>query len=365
MYDDKLFNKLYEIKFDKNNNFKSTAIQMDNNDLVLHSDNQLFIYRLKNGKYSLLQKIEENRGGFKLQISYSGCEVCPKSYEVEFIKEISGNRFICVSNYGFKIYSLNKKNEYSIILLNEHYEGIEIIHEIDENKFIFCTSLHCGASLGGPSHNILFIDLITLKEITKDVIDKKLQELAKDDDEDDYDYDEDDYYFGFNKEKNKKTIDKNEIEKKIKSLKLTCEYNQIFEYSTYGGFHKFHGYAIIKNKFFIIKIDNYIDIFDLFNGNNLKTYEILIDGKDTLHKAGMKIIKWNNNEDNEFFLFGNENIVLFELKEVQTKEIKLKIINQAYFPDIINIEKLSEKNNKYYDSQMDNEEDKNENRFSI
>ena len=93
--------------------------------------------------------------------------------------------------------------------MNEHYEGIEIIHEIDENKFIFCTSLHCGASLGGPSHNILFIDLITLKEITKDVIDKKLQELAEDDD-----YDEDDYYFGFNEKKNKKTIDKNEIEKK-------------------------------------------------------------------------------------------------------------------------------------------------------
>ena len=109
MYDDKLFNKLYEIKFDKNNNYKSTAIQMDNNDLVLYSDNQLFIYRLKNGKYSLLQKIKENRGGFKLQYSYSGCQGYPKSYEVEFIKEISGNRFICVSNYGFKIYSLNKK----------------------------------------------------------------------------------------------------------------------------------------------------------------------------------------------------------------------------------------------------------------
>ena len=39
-------------------------------------------------------------------------------------------------------------------------------------------------------------------------------------------------------------------------------------------------------------IDNYIDIFDLFNGNNLKTYEILIDGEDNLYKAKMKIKKW-------------------------------------------------------------------------
>ena len=372
MYDDKLFNKLYEIKFGKDKYNKSAAIQLDNNDLVLHSYNQLFIYRLKDGKYSLLQKIEENREGFKLQYSYSGCEGYPKSYKVDFIKEISGNRFICVSNYEFKIYSLNKKNEYSIILLNEHYEGIEMIHEIDENKFIFCTNLYCGNSLGGPAHNILLIDLITLKGITKDEIDKKLQELTK---KDDYYYDEDDYYFGFNKKKNKKIIDKNEIKTVIESLKLTCKSNQIFEYSTYSGFHNFNGYVIIKNKFFIIMIDNYIDIFDLFNGNNLKTYEILIDGEDNLYKAEMKIKKWNNNEDKEFFLFENGNIILFELKEEQAKEIKLKIINQSYYPDIKNIEKLSEKNNKFYDksnldinnwgNNQNNKKDKNENRFSI
>ena len=127
-------------------------------------------------------------------------------------------------------------------------------------------------------------------------------------------------------------------------------------------------------------IDNYIDIFDLFNGNNLKTYEILIDGEDNLYKAKMEIKKWNNKEDNEFFLFENGNIVLFELKEEQTKEIKLKIINQSYFPGITNIEKLSEKNNKFYaKSKLDDIEkiiffgneqiikikEKNENRFSI
>ena len=74
-------------------------------------------------------------------------------------------------------------------------------------------------------------------------------------------------------------------------------------------------------------------------------------------------------------MFENGNIVLFELKEEQTKEIKLKIINQSYYPDIKNIEKLSEKNNKFYDksnldinnwgNNQNNKKDKNENRFSI
>ena len=367
MYDDKIFNKLYEIKFD-NNNYKSSAIQLDNNDLVFLYYNQLLIYRLKKEKYSLLQKIEENKGGFKLQYSYSGCMGYPKYYNVEFIKKISKNRFICVSNYGFKIYSLNKKNEYSIILLNKYYEGIEVIHEIDENNFIFCVNLHFGDSLGGPAHNIILIDLITLQGITKNDIDSKLKELTE---EKDYDGD----YFDFSRE-NIKTIDKDEIKKVIKSLKLTCKYNNIFEYSTYGEYHRFYGYVIIKNKFLIAMIDNYINIFDLFNEKHLKRYEILIDGENNIYKTEMYIKKWNNNEDNEFLLFDNGNIVLFELKEEQNKEIKLKIISQSYFPDIKNIEKRSEKNNKFYEL-LDLEEmeminpsgsnlmDKNEKRFSI
>jgi heme oxygenase len=79
-------------------------------------------------------------------------------------------------------------------------------------------------------------------------------------------------------------------------------------------------------------------------------------------------------------LFENGNIVLVELKEEQAKEIKLKIINQSYFPDIENIEKLSKNNNKFYaksnlddiekipfygNKQMNKKMDKNENRFSI
>jgi hypothetical protein len=35
-----------------------------------------------------------------------------KEYNLFYIKAISGNRFFCVYNYGFKMYALNEKNEY-------------------------------------------------------------------------------------------------------------------------------------------------------------------------------------------------------------------------------------------------------------
>jgi len=252
-------------------------------------------------------------------------------------------------------------------LLKEHCEGIEIIHEIDENNFIFYTNHQYGDSLGGLAHNNIIIDLIKLEGNTKNDIDSKLKELTEE-----KDYDDD--YFGVNRMEKSKTIDKNE-EKKVK---LTCKCNYIFEYNR--GFPSFYGYVIIKSKFFVVIIDNYINIFDLLNGKQLKRYEILIDGEDNIYKADMYIEKWNNNEDNEFLLFDNGNIVLFELNEEQNKEIKLKIISQSYFPDIKNIEKLSEEHNKFYEilylenkkminpsgsNQMDNNIDNNKNRFCI
>ena len=101
VYDNRFFNKLYEIKFEENFNITS-AIQLDNKDLVFLAGNLLIIYRLKEEKYFLLQVIEENQNGYHRQMSFSGCMGFDKTYATSFIKEISGNRFICVSNYGFK-----------------------------------------------------------------------------------------------------------------------------------------------------------------------------------------------------------------------------------------------------------------------
>ena len=136
IYDERFFKKLIEIKLEKNNRIIS-AIQLDNKDLVFFARDQLIIYRLQNEKYFLFQKIDENAAGYELEYTYSGCSRSPKAYIPLYIKEISGNRFICVSNYGFKIYSLNDKNEYSIALL-DFYGNIIAIYELDKNYFIFC-----------------------------------------------------------------------------------------------------------------------------------------------------------------------------------------------------------------------------------
>ena len=343
MYDNKLYNKSLEIKFEEKTNIIS-AIELDNKDLVFFAENQLIIYRLKNKKYSLFQKIDENRAGYKRQMSFSGCMAYPKTYEALFIKEISGNRFICVSNYGFKIYALNEKMEYSIILLEPYHESIRKIYELDKDNFIFCSQIDCGASLGGPEHNILILDKIKLKEITKQEKEGRLKEINNSDDYDDFCY----YY---KEEKQEKKITKGDNKNIINSLKYNCEYNEFFEYSEYDEHHYFRGEIILKNKYFLVGIDNNILLFDIFSGKQLKRYTILAEGIDNLYKKDVNINKWKNNNDNEFLINIKGNILLFRL----TDENDLRIIANSYFNYIINLKKLEENNNKFYD----NGDDKN------
>jgi len=340
IYNENLFNKLYEIKFEENINVTS-AIQLDNKDLVFLTENQLIIYRLKNGKYILFQKIDENKAGYRSQNSYSGCFAYPKNYKAGFIKDISENRFICGSNYGFKIYSLNEKNEYSIVLLESYSEGQKIILELDKDNFIFCTKIECGDSLGGPAHNILVIDKIYLKTITKEEKEKKLNNFNQRDYYNDNDYD----LYGPRNPKPTKKITEENVKSVIGSLKYTFNANRFFEYSKYGSHHYFKGYTILKNKFLIIGIDNNILIFDILSGKQLKRYILLLEGENNWFISTANIKKWNNNNDNEFLINCFGNIILFEL----TNNNELKIISQSYFKDIISLKRLDEKNNKFYD----------------
>ena len=155
IYNDKLYNKLYEIKLEENQEIIS-LIQLDNKDLIFLTKDNLIIYRLKIGKYSLLQKIEENIVGYDVQMTQIGNSFYSKEYCTSFINDISGNRFILASNYGFKIYSLNEKNEYDIILFETYYEGLKTIYELDKNTFIFCSDI---------DKSKIFVDKICLKEI--------------------------------------------------------------------------------------------------------------------------------------------------------------------------------------------------------
>ena len=334
LYDDKFLKKLYEIKFEANYNITS-VIQLDNKDLVFLTDNLLIIYRLNEEKYFLFQKIEENQTGYHEQMSFSGCIGFPKTYKPQFLKEISGNRFICVSNYGFKMYSLNEKNEYSISLLEWYHEGLKSIFELDKNSFLFYSQINCGDSLGGPAHNNLIIDKIVLREITKTEKEDKLFEQS-----DAYRY----YYGESEKYRRGKFTNEKDI-KLINSLKFTYDYKQFIKYSTYGGFHYFKGNVILKNKYLLIGIDNIILIFDIFSGEELKRFKLMLSGNCNLYNCDANIKKWNNKEDNEFLINLNGNIVLFEL----TKDNDLKIINQSYYENVKYLKILNEKNNSFYD----------------
>ena len=336
VYDNRFFNKLYEIKFEENY-YITSAIQLDNKDLVFFALYCIIIYRLKEEKYFLFQIIKENKTGYDQQMSYSGCMRYPKTYEAKFIQEISGNRFICVSNYGFKIYSLNEKNEYAITLLELYYEGLKTIIELDKNSFIFCAEVCCGDSLGGPAHNVLIIEKIYIREITEKERKNKLIDEA---------------YYEYKDLKEKNKISNEKAKKVIESLKFTYDPKQFIKYSTRGGFHYFQGNAVLKNKYFIVGIDNTILIFDILSGKQIKRYGLLINVEDNSYYCKANIIQWNNNEDNEFLINIKGNIVLFEL----TKDIDLKIINQSYFQNINCLKKLNEKSNVFYNDGMEKED---------
>ena len=339
LYDNRFFNILH--KFYLENDFEITsAIQLDNQDLVFYSEKLLFIYRLKEGKYYLFQKIEESQTGYLPQNSHVGCTTFPKTYKTKFIKEISGNRFILVSNYGFKIYSLNEKNEYFISLLEEYYEDLKTIIELDNNSFIFCNEFYSSISNGGSDNTILIMDKIVLFEMTQKRKEDKL--FIKD------------YY---NPNERKKITDEKAI-KVIESLKSVSGEKQLIRYSTRRGKHYFKGNAILKNKYFLIGIDNNILIFDIFYGNLLKRYELLINGFDNLYFCDANILKWNNNEDNEFLINIKGNNVLFELNN----DNDLKVISQSYYGKINNLKILNEKNNIFYDEDENEEDLKNKNK---
>ena len=353
IYESKFFKKQFEIKFENDCDITS-AIELDNKDLVLlafikDKDSwdrrcKILIYRLKNEKYELIQTISENQKGYSSQfVQYGMCSrsISKKPYRVEYIKKISGNRFICVNSYGFKIYASNEKQEYSLISLNEYLEGIKIIYEINPNKFIFGT-VKTSSNHYIRYYNNILLQVVSLKEITKEEIDKKLNELDESDRE----------YFGFfyfSKQNTENKYDE-ESKKLLESLKVSCSFKTIFQYRS-GEYSCIKDYIVLKNKYMILLLDNTLFVLSLDSEEILKKFDIKISINDKYYSLfNIGIQKWNNSEDNNFILFIQGNIYLCELYE-DRKEIRLKILNHSYFPDFANkrnVEKLTEKENRFY-----------------
>ena len=280
---------------------------------------ELLIYRKKDNNYSLSQKIKENIEGYGQKYGISGMDDYPIGYYINFIKEISGNRFFVVSNYGFKIYSLNEKSEFFLTLKTSHSETIANITEINENKFIFCTDFFDNTVLGGPSYSQLIIELIELEKISEEKLKKE----------------------------------------KIKSLKFSEKCEKILYYASSGIKHYFSDFLIVKNKYLIILLDyKYILIFD-FNGKLFKRYEISKYEEKKLDfyqyfKRDANIIEWDSVEENKFLYLIDDNIFLIELNEDEKENIYLKIISHSCFKNGKHLKKINDEANKFYSSDQKN-----------
>ena len=373
IYDSVLFKKIAEIKLEQPIK-PEFAIELDNGDLIIACKNdddnmynyQLLVYRFKDQQYFLLQKIKE--GGLGLTAKYYITGHCSYSrqyhkldYKISELKKISGNRFFCLSNTGLKMYSLNEKNEYSLVLIEDELEDLGMIHEVNENKFIFSVQkVHTNYFYSTIE---MYLGTIELKNATKEELDKKLA-LVK---EKGYQSGKKGGYchkynmFGFpifrgpeveEKEEIQVNFD-DELKKIIESLKYSCSIKATQKYNSNSNL-QLSDSIIIKNKYLIIVIGVNILIIDLNEGKELKTYELLIDGifegNDSLFMPDrIEMKKWCSAEDNQFIFIIGKNAILVELTEVEN-DIQLKILNYSYFPNIMNSQNLkilSEKNNKF------------------
>jgi len=339
IYESKNFSKIIEIEIPDTFEFVE---KLDNKDLIFITFKgkyyELLIYRLIQGQnnenkgYFLSQKIEETLGGYELKYNYTTNmfgdkkKGDPKNYELFYIKAISGNRFFCVSNYGFKMYALNEKNEYELVLL-EPYEKIDFIYEIEANKFIFGLNLRrvegygfCGNAY--TCYHNLFINKIELKDIDKI---------------------------------------KNKSNNNNLKLKFSFISETMFEYHysssmAYDIEINFSDYVSLKNNYFIILVKNDILIFNIETGKEIKRFGIKADGCRYLLTD---IKKWDCPENDEFILIVYNNVILIRLNEENSSKINLNILNYGYFPELClketkerttfkKLKKINGQKNKFY-----------------
>ena len=146
IYDNKIFKELYNINCGKEAQIES-AIELDNKDLIISiiskKYDRLLVYRLINNNYNLIQTINELTGkdhyGF-IQVAYVTSDPDYPFY-LQYIKKLENNRFMSVSNYEIKLYSLNKNNCYEIILFYDDDSKYKDIYEIDGENYLIIDSI--------------------------------------------------------------------------------------------------------------------------------------------------------------------------------------------------------------------------------
>jgi len=348
IYDEKFFSRITEIETSDSILFVE---KLENKDIILLAfngkDYELLVYRLlpeqknKNNGYFLSQKIKETLEGYEQKYNYKKRymfdveeKTNPIKYNLFYIKAISRNRFFCVSNYGFKMYALNEKKEYELVLL-EPYEQIDFIYEIDTNKFIFGLNIRRVEGYGfcGNAYTCYYNLLLNKIEL------KNIDEIE-------------------NKKSNNDNLDNLENLKLKEKLKFSVISQTMFK-SNYSspliydiGIH-FSDFVILKNKYFIIMIRNSILIFNMETAQEIKRFEIRVGCSQ------IDIKKWDCPENDEFILIARNNVYLFKLNEENSSKISLNILNYGNFPDLCikdtkdeiiikNLKKINSQKNRFY-----------------
>lgn len=312
--ENKYFNILYEIKIEKVKGFLEkifydeaykelhSIIELDNNDLIIcntYNDYNalLDIYRLTDNEYYLLENIPQKDFG---HIHNSNMEF--DFYEFKNIKKLQKNRFMTISNYGIKIYSLNNENKYLPILIGDFEEAIDDLYEINETQFIFFISKYLGKS---PKKYI--IEKIDLINITDDEKNKRFSEIRS--------------------KANINIVE--DLINSLKNLKFTISRKKIFETSI--SFYYDHWKCLglfLKEKYLIASVSNHLFIFNSLNFELIKTFiffeETILNPINLSHYFPnfALIRKWNNSNDNEFLFLWKKYIILFEINEIILKARK-------------------------------------------
>ena len=230
---------------------------------------------------------------------YSKVQVIgPKNYCKINVVKLSENRFILIYDKGFEIFSLNKNKKYfsEIFIHNSDNLNIQKICEANKNELIICANKR--------------------DVVIKNINNKQRPPI-------------------YNIRTSLKNIDSR--------LFLFIECNSPGNNNSM----LFSDGIVLKEKYFIIMVDNNLLIISLLQGKIIKNYSIVCfyDNDFIIYKS-LEIIKWDATNDDEFLLNLNGNITLFELKE-ENLQISLNILAYYYFPNIKGIRKYKAKN-KFY-----------------
>ena len=285
------------------------------------------MYRLNNKNYNLIQTIEELTGKLRRDIKgYYHSKPLYKKHEIKFdlieIKKLANNRFMSVSNYEIKLYSLNKTNSYEVILLyNDTY--LKYIYEIDDENYLIIDSIEkyvqysYNIQANYPDH--AYIRRMDIKKIKLNKINETEKEKILDD--------------------NKQYLKFTNLISSIKLIASEENSNKIEESAI------FSNCIILKKKYLLIQSCCTFYILNLANLEHLAKYKIQVYGeKKILSFDNMSIEKWKCTDDNEFLLKLRGNITLFKLEEKNENKIQLNVIAFSYFPKLGDLYRINEEN---------------------